>query len=116
MHIQAKHEGIKYSCNQCDSQFTRQDSLKKHVLSHHKGNTREKIYCDQCDHQASTKTELKLHFQSKHEGIKYTCNQCESQFKRKIYLKQHILIIIPLRDAAEYPAKKFGLQLKLLFN
>ena len=34
-HIQSKHEGIKYPCNQCDHQAMERGSLKKHVLSKH---------------------------------------------------------------------------------
>ena len=35
-HIQSTHEGIKYPCNQCDSQFTQQSHLKIHILCSHK--------------------------------------------------------------------------------
>ena len=30
-HIQSEHEGIKYACNQCNKQFTQQGSLTTHV-------------------------------------------------------------------------------------
>ena len=29
--------GVKYACNQCDSQFTQQGQLKQHKLSVHEG-------------------------------------------------------------------------------
>ena len=31
------HKGVKYACNQCDSQFTQQGQLKQHKLSVHEG-------------------------------------------------------------------------------
>ena len=36
-HIQSKHEGIKYPCNQCDYQATKQGSLQTHIQSKHEG-------------------------------------------------------------------------------
>ena len=36
IHIQSKHEGVKYACNQCEYQVTKQSSLKNHILSKHK--------------------------------------------------------------------------------
>ena len=37
MHIQSKHEGVKYACNQCDHQATRQSNLTQHIQSVHEG-------------------------------------------------------------------------------
>ena len=52
MHIQTKHEGVKYACNQCDQQFTQQSSLTTHIQSQHEG---VKYACNQCDYQATEK-------------------------------------------------------------
>ena len=35
-HKQSMHEGVKYSCNQCEYQATNQGNLKRHKQSHHK--------------------------------------------------------------------------------
>ena len=32
-HIQTKHDGVKYACNKCDQQFTQQVSLTIHIQS-----------------------------------------------------------------------------------
>ena len=34
-HVQAAHEHIKYSCNQCDYQATQKGHLKRHIQSEH---------------------------------------------------------------------------------
>ena len=65
------HEGIKYSCNQCDSKFTEQGSLKKHKVSLHEG---IKYSCNQCDLKFTEQGSLKKHKMSVHEGVKYSCN------------------------------------------
>ena len=38
-HIQSKHEGAKYTCNQCDYQAARKYRLKKHIKLKHDGVT-----------------------------------------------------------------------------
>ena len=44
-HIQAKHEGVKYACNQCDYQATQQAHLTTHIQAKHE----DVIYaCNQC--------------------------------------------------------------------
>ena len=52
------HDGVKYSCNQCDSKFSRQDNLKIHKMSVHEG---VKYSCNQCDYKGSHKSHLKKH-------------------------------------------------------
>ena len=37
-HTRSKHEGVRYSCNQCEYQATQQGNLKRHKQSVHKHN------------------------------------------------------------------------------
>ena len=37
MHIRSKHEGVRYSCDQCEHQATHQGNLKKHKEAIHEG-------------------------------------------------------------------------------
>jgi hypothetical protein len=37
LHTRTKHEGIVYSCNQCDYKATQQANLKRHQQSKHEG-------------------------------------------------------------------------------
>ena len=86
-HIQSKHEGVKYVCDKCDYQATLQGNLNKHIQSQHEG---VKYSCDQCDYQASSQSNLAAHIKSKHEGVKYDCNQCDFKSARQGNLRKHI--------------------------
>ena len=65
-HIQSKHEGARYPCDQCDYQATQQFHLQTHVQSKHEG---VKYACDQCDYQATQQFSLKRHIQSMHDPL-----------------------------------------------
>ena len=54
-HIQSVHEGIKYPCNYCDSEFTKQSSLQTHIQ-----------YISICYYKASYHGDLKRHIQREH--------------------------------------------------
>ena len=62
-HIQSKHEGVKYACNQCDYQAKQQGNLKIHIQSQHEG---VKHDCNYCDYQATQQRNLKVHIKKKH--------------------------------------------------
>ena len=91
-HVQAIHEGVKYTCDQCGKQVTQKQSLKLHVQTLHIQSAHEdtKFTCSQCDKQFTSKGYLKLHIQSAHEGVKFPCTQCDKQFSLKSNLYQHI--------------------------
>ena len=86
-HIQSKHEGIMYGCNQCDYQASYKSDLAKHIKSIHGG---IQYNCGQCPYQATRKVSLKLHIKSKHEGVKYPCNYCDYQATQQSNLTLHI--------------------------
>ena len=56
-----RHQGIKYSCNHCDSEFTLQSSLQTHIQSKHEGIN---YPCNQCDYQATRRYKLQTHIKS----------------------------------------------------
>ena len=85
-HKKSVHEGIKYSCNKCDFQFSDRSNLKKHQRSIHEGETHS---CDQCNYTCKGKNSLWEHKKSVHVGVKYPCNQCGFQSTRKDKLKTH---------------------------
>ena len=86
-HIESAHQGVKYACSQCDLQFTQQVSLALHIKSIHDG---VKYPCNQCDHQAKDRGNLTKHIQSIHEGVKYSCDQCVYHTSRHDHLKTHL--------------------------
>ena len=65
-------EENKYTCNQCDQQFTQQNILTHHIKFIHEG---FKYTCKQCDYQSEKPSNLAVHIQSIHELVKYTSNQ-----------------------------------------
>ena len=87
-HIQSLHEGVKYACNQCGYQATKQGNLTTHIQSKHEG---VKYACYQCDQQFTAQGSLKIHIQSKHEGVKYACNQCDYHGSKDA-LRMHLKI------------------------
>ena len=86
---QSVHQGVKYACDQCDYQATKQSHLTIHIQSIHEG---IKYACDQCDYQASTQSSLTSHIQSVHKSLKNACNQCDYQATRQGKLRRHIEI------------------------
>ena len=89
-HIQSIHEGVRYACNQCDKLFTTQTNLIIHTQSLHEG---VEYACIKCSYQATRQESLTRHIQSIHEGVKYTCVQCDKQYAQKNDLNRHIKLI-----------------------
>ena len=60
---QSKHDGIKFTCSQCEIQVSTNSDLKRHEQVKHKG----VIYtCDQYGYQATANFKIKEHTKSKH--------------------------------------------------
>ena len=57
-HIQSIHEGVMYSCNQCNSTFSEKSNLTKGMKAKHKG---VKYLFDQCEYIATHKSHLMSH-------------------------------------------------------
>ena len=74
-YIQSVHDGVCYSCTQCDYKSKSKTTLKEHVNSVH---VVISVYynCDQCDYKAKIRRDPKLHAESVHDGIYYSCTQC----------------------------------------
>ena len=86
IHIQSKHEGIKYPCNQCDYQATRQSSLQRHIESRHEG---IKYPCNQCDYLATQQDSLQTHIAAKHSDRILKCDDCDFQTKWRTHYIAH---------------------------
>ncbi|XP_023653949.1 B-cell lymphoma 6 protein isoform X2 [Paramormyrops kingsleyae] len=82
-------ENCTFFCNECNSKFTEEDSLKRHVLQAHS----DKPYkCDRCQAAFRYKGNLASH-KTVHTGEKpYRCNICGAQFNRPANLKTHTRI------------------------
>uniref|UniRef100_A0A8K9VDN5 BCL6A transcription repressor a n=1 Tax=Oncorhynchus mykiss TaxID=8022 RepID=A0A8K9VDN5_ONCMY len=78
-----------FFCNECDSKFAEDETLKRHVLQAHS----DKPYkCDRCQAAFRYKGNLASH-KTVHTGEKpYRCNVCGAQFNRPANLKTHTRI------------------------
>ena len=83
LHKAAKHECIKYSCEDCDIHATQQKTLKQHKESKQEG---IRYSCTQCDYKGRVQLHFINHQQIIHEGIRYACDQCD-------YLATHVYIL-----------------------
>ena len=67
-HIQSKHEGFMYGCNQCDKQFIKRRDVTRHIKSKHEG---IRYACKQCDKHYVDQPKLNRHIQTIHECSKH---------------------------------------------
>jgi len=79
--------GLKYSCDQCDKQFTQLGNLTRHKKSVHD----DICYsCDKCDFKSNRKDGLKIHTESVHMGIRQNCSLCSFTATNKANINAHI--------------------------
>jgi len=63
LHIQIKHDGVRFPCHLCNFFATRKSTLKTHIASIHEG---IKYPCDLCTYAATQKSALKRHMRTIH--------------------------------------------------
>ena len=85
-HKEAKHEGIRYPCDQCEYSASQKGQLKSHKEAKHLG---IRYPCDQCEYTTAYAVELRKHKEVKHEGIRYPCDQCAYIATRMDRLNKH---------------------------
>ena len=77
--------GVK--CELCGDQFSRSDSLKRHILSVHGGGTIFK--CDECDYQTPRKFDLTRHVSKMHSDVHF-CEHCLFSSETKGDYMEHL--------------------------
>ena len=70
-HLLIKHEGLSYDCEQCQSKFSRSDTLAIHVRRNHENEPKVPFICDLCGKNLETKKGMKSH------SAEQTCTKCD---------------------------------------
>ena len=78
------HDGINFTCKQCDHTTDQSESLMKHLKSHRD----IKYKCTRCEF-ISNKYHLKSHIKAKHTEQRYDCTECEFSTPYKKDLWRH---------------------------
>ena len=86
-HTDAVHLGIKFQCNECQIEYSSDDQIKAHINSVHNGEFYE---CDQCNKKFEQPRTLHLHVKFSHEGRKTKCNECDKTFSSTSGLSYHV--------------------------
>ena len=66
LHIESKHEGIRYGCNICPFKTITNNFLNVHKQFVHEG---KRFECNYCDFKNKLNLNLKLHIQRKHNEL-----------------------------------------------
>ncbi|TQV99447.1 C2H2 transcription factor (TFIIIA) [Cordyceps javanica] len=77
---QAVHEGAdRFRCPDCGQSFRKKETLHKHVLKEHKGESPYQCAEPGCDAKFESKGALKRHHQRIHGELKFWCSDCAMQ-------------------------------------
>ena len=77
-----------FSCEECSRKFRRKDSLKSHVIRHHR--SERPFNCKVCTRGFVKACKLKEHMRIHTGEAPYACCQCEKRFKRADHLREHM--------------------------
>ena len=92
VHVQSKHEGVRYPCDLCDYQATQRGRLRVHMLE----NIAEFSFLVKSVHLVFfTKTELRDHIRSVHGNnpqltLPYRCNLCDNKTGQSAKTQTHL--------------------------
>ena len=86
IHVESKHEGVRYPCNQCEYAATQPGVLKIHIENIHEG---VRYPCGQCKFVATQSCHLKTHQKRKHNNqVLYIVN-----FKLSSIVCEHFFFV-----------------------
>ena len=86
LHVDSKHGGVRYPCDQCGYEATQKSSLITHNNAVH---ANIKYQCDKCEYKATQKSSLKTHQDSIHTSVKFACDQCIHETSKRSNLIKH---------------------------
>ena len=90
-HKKTIHENVRHFCKLCDTSYSENQGLKRHIEAIHLGVPLKKNFrCDLCDKKYSSTSHLSHHKNTEHKKIRYKCEVCEKVYKSKFSLEQHL--------------------------
>ena len=89
LHVQSKHEGLRFPCDHCDYKATQKHLLKKHITEKHDGMM---FVCngEKCELKFWTKIELADHKRSIHENDPFLCDLCDFKSNSSVGIQTHL--------------------------
>ena len=91
-HIESKHFGLKYPCEECEKVLPSLRSYQIHKAENHSLKPIIMMNCDYCEYSAPKKITLDKHISSVHLNEKVECPQCLIKI-RKDSLKKHLVVV-----------------------
>ncbi|KAK9869614.1 hypothetical protein WA026_003360 [Henosepilachna vigintioctopunctata] len=82
------HTGALFKCKYCDKEYTRQNHLQRHELSH---NRRKVHVCRICNKTLTRLEHLKRHLTTHLKEKPFSCTRCKRGFNRSEHLENHIV-------------------------
>ena len=87
-HKNTAHDGIIYSCSQCQYKSKRfEEGLIFHMLKHGEGLW---FHCDQCEFKAAKPKRVKTHRMTVHGSANYVCDRCYYKSTKEVNLHHHM--------------------------
>ena len=87
-HLRRVHEGVRFSCPNCDFTADRMSTITCHVRRFHSDGS-AKFKCDQCYRTFAEKSYLGVHKRRIHEKP-HVCTHCDYKAGRPIQMKTHL--------------------------
>ncbi|KAL3282401.1 hypothetical protein HHI36_005586 [Cryptolaemus montrouzieri] len=81
------HTGALFKCKYCDKEYTRQNHLQRHELSH---NRRKVHVCRICNKTLTRLEHLKRHLTTHLKEKPFSCTRCKRGFNRSEHLENHV--------------------------
>ncbi|XP_045470848.1 zinc finger protein 492-like isoform X1 [Harmonia axyridis] len=81
------HTGALFKCKYCDKEYTRQNHLQRHELSH---NRRKVHVCRICSKTLTRLEHLKRHLTTHLKEKPFSCTRCKRGFNRSEHLENHV--------------------------
>ena len=81
-----------FPCKVCKKEFSEKGMLNLHMRTH---------TCGHCGKHFYNTSNMKRHINEKHSKEEFSCDLCKNKFKNERYMRDHIVRVHQMSDAAE---------------